>query len=132
MRKILVVALLFFLTACGDEVVIQTNELQKNTEIQQEIERKLKEDDAITRANIISVNDEWLISYQMKPLDKWDKRKHLNALKKSIEKIDSSQNSSISNDYKLFIESKKLLDVRDEKKVKKKLKELKKLMEEET
>ena len=132
MRKILVVALLFFLAACGEEVAVQTNELQQNTAIQQEIERKLKEDDAITEANIISVNDEWLISYQMKPLEKWGKKKHLNSLKKSIEKIDSSQKFSVSNDYKLFIESEKLLDVRDEKKVKDKLKELKKLMEEET
>lgn len=132
MRKILVVLLLFFLTACGDEVVIETNELDKNTTIQHQVERKLKEDDAITRANIISVNDEWLIAYEMKPLDKWNKRKHLKDLKKSIEKIDSSQNFSISNDYKLLIESKKLLDVQDEKKLKNKLKELKKLMEEET
>ena len=68
----------------------------------------------------------------MKPLEKWGKKKHLNSLKKSIEKIDSSQKFSISNDYKLFIESEKLLDVRDEKKIKDKLKELKKLMEEET
>ena len=68
MRKILVVVLLFFLTACGDEVVIQSNEQQDNAAIQQKIEQKIKEDEAITRANIVSVNDEWLISYEMKPL----------------------------------------------------------------
>ena len=132
MRKILVVALLLFLTACGDDVVIQSNEQQHNTSIQQKIEEKLKADEAITKANIISVNDEWLISYEMKPLEKWRKKKHLNSLKKEIEKIDSSQKFIISNDYKLFIESEKLLELRDDKKIKNKMKELKKLMEEET
>lgn len=132
MRKILVVALLLFLTACGDDVVIQSNEQQQNTSIQQKIEQKLKEDEAITKANIISVNDEWLISYEMKPLEKWGKKKHLNSLKKSIEEIDSTQKFTISNDYKLFIESEKLLELRDDKKIKSKMKELKKLMEEET
>ncbi len=132
MRKILVVVLLFFLTACGDEVVIQSNEQQQNTTTQQEIEKKIKEDDAITRANIVSVNDEWLISYEMKPFEKWGKQKHLKSLKKSIEKIDPSQNFIISNDYKLFIESEKLLEEKDDKEIKKRMKELKKLMEEET
>ena len=132
MRKILAVALLLFLTACGDDVVIQSNEQQHNTSIQQKIEEKLKADEAITKANIISVNDEWLISYEMKPLEKWRKKKHLNSLKKEIEKIDSSQKFIISNDYKLFIESEKLLELRDDKKIKSKMKELKKLMEEET
>ena len=132
MRKILVVALLFFLTACGDEVVIQSNEQQDNATIQQKIEQKIKEDEAITRANIISVNDEWLISYEMKPLEKWRKQKHLKALKKSIEEIDSSQKFIISNDYKLFIESEKLLKKQNDEEIKKRMKELKKLMEEET
>ena len=132
MRKILVVALLFFLTACGDEVVIQSNEQQQNSTIQKEIEKKIKEDEAITRANIVSVNDEWLISYEMKPLEKWRKQKHLKSLKKSIEEIDSSQKFIISNDYKLFIESEKLLEKQDNKEIKKRMKELKKLMEEET
>ena len=132
MRKILVVALLFFLTACGDEVVIQSNEQQQNSTIQKEIEKKIKEDKAITRANIVSVNDEWLISYEMKPLEKWRKQKHLKSLKKSIEEIDSSQKFIISNDYKLFIESEKLLKKQDDKEIKKRMKELKKLMEEET
>jgi len=132
MRKILVVALLFFLTACGDEVVIQSNEQQQNSTIQKEIEKKIKEDKAITRANIVSVNDEWLISYEMKPLEKWSKQKHLKSLKKSIEEIDSSQKFIISNDYKLFIESEKLLKKQDDKEIKKRMKELKKLMEEET
>ena len=132
MRKILVVVLLLLLTACGDEVVIQSNEQQNNKTIQQEIEQKLKDDDAITRANIISVNDEWLISYEMKPLDKWRKKKHLNSLKKSIEKLDSSQNFTISNDFKIFLESKKLLEKQDDEEIKKRIKELKKLMEEET
>lgn len=132
MRKILVVALLFFLTACGDEVVIQTNEQQQNSTIQKEIEKKIKEDKAITRANIVSVNDEWLISYEMKPLEKWSKQKHLKSLKKSIEEIDSSQKFIISNDYKLFIESEKLLKKQDDKEIEKRMKELKKLMEEET
>ena len=132
MRKILVVVLLFFLTACGNEVVIQSNEQQNNETIQQKIEKKIKEDDSITKANIISVNDEWLISYEMKPLEKWRKQKHLKSLKKSIEEIDPSQNYTISNDYKLFIESEKLLKKQDDKKIKKRMKELKKLMEEET
>ena len=132
MRKVLVVALLFFLTACGDEVVIQSNEQQQNSTIQKEIEKKIKEDEAITRANIVSVNDEWLISYEMKPLEKWRKQKHLKSLKKSIEEIDSSQKFIISNDYKLFIESEKLLEKQDNKEIKKRMKELKKLMEEET
>ena len=132
MRKILVVVLLFLLTACGDEVVIQSNEQQNNETIQKEIEQKLKEDEAITKANIISVNDEWLITYEMKPLEKWRKKKHLNALKKTIEELDSSQNFTISNDFKLFLESKKLLEKQDEEKIKKRMKELKKLMEEET
>ena len=132
MRKILVVVLLFFLAACGDEVVIQTNEQQDNKTIQQKIEQKIKEDEAITRANIVSVNNEWLISYEMKPLEKWRKQKHLKSLKKSIEEIDSSQKFIISNDYKLFIESEKLLKKQDDKEIKKRMKELKKLMEEET
>ena len=132
MRKILVVATLFLLTACGDEVVIQSNEQQNNKTLQKEIEQKLKEDEAITKANIISVNDEWLITYEMNPLEKWRKKKHLNSLKKSIEELDSSQKFTISNDFKLFLESEKLLEKRDEKKIKKRMKELKKLMEEET
>lgn len=132
MRKILVVALLLLLTACGDEVVIQSNEQQNNETIQKEIEQKLMEDEAITKANIISVNDEWLITYEMKPLEKWRKKKHLNSLKKSIEKLDSSQNFTISNDFKLFLESKKLLEKKDDEEIKKRMKELKKLMEEET
>ncbi len=132
MRKILVVATLFLLTACGDEVVIKSNEQQNNKTLQKEIEQKLMEDEAITKANIISVNDEWLITYEMNPLEKWGKKKHLNSLKKSIEKLDSSQKFTISNDFKLFLESEKLLEKQDEKKIKKKMKELKKLMEEET
>ena len=132
MRKILVVVLLFLLTACGNEVVIQSNEQQNNKTIQKEIEQKLMEDEAITKANIISVNDEWLITYEMKPLEKWRKKKHLNSLKKSIEKLDSSQNFTISNDFKLFLESKKLLKKQDDEEIKKRMKELKKLMEEET
>ena len=76
MRKILVVVLLFLLTACGNEVVIQSNEQQNNKTIEQVIEQKLKEDEAITKANIISVNNEWLITYEMKPLEKWRKKKH--------------------------------------------------------
>ena len=68
----------------------------------------------------------------MKPLEKWRKQKHLKSLKKSIEEIDSSQKFIISNDYKLFIESEKLLKKQDDKEIKKRMKELKKLMEEET
>ena len=65
-------------------------------------------------------------------VEKWRKKKHLNSLKKSIEKLDKSQNFTISNDYKLFLESKKLLKKRDDEEIKKRMKELKKLMEEET
>lgn len=130
--KRLLWASIFLLVGCSDASVKNIS-FDAEVPMIQEVSRYLENDDGITEAIIIATPDEWLVTYQVNARHRWSKKKHEQDVKDSLTKIIDANSVTVSNDFKLFYESKKLMnnEVTPEK-VKEKLKELKELKEEQT
>ena len=132
MRKGWLLIGILLLAGCGEreKVMMYPNEgdEQKAKEIQQLIEKA----DEVDQANVLLLQNELFVSLQLKPFDKWKKQKHEKKWKEKLEKRFPNETVHVSTDYKLFWESKKLMEEKNQQKVLDKLHKLKKLAKEET
>lgn len=133
MRKaFMALSLLFILAGCNDREKVATYSMTDNVQNQQEVEKLLKEDDAIEQANLLVFEDELFVAMQLKPFKKWNSEKIEKDWKKKLEDKFSDSKVNVSSDFKMFWESTKLMEENNQKKMLKELHELKKLAKEET
>lgn len=131
--KRLLICLLFLLVGCSEEQELKVFNEEVDTEKSEQILKLIEDEEKIEKANIVSAKDEWLVAVQLKQWKKLDKKKFESSFKKELEKIIPSDQLIFSTDFKLYHESKKLIKEKyDNKRLKKELDELKKLIKEET
>ena len=125
--------LIFLLAGCNTTSDVSVRRLDENKLQVDEIENILESDNSIEKANMIVLDDEIFIAVQMKPWLKLKKSKQEKKILKKLKKVKSVEKITVSNDFKLYWESKKLMkkDV-TEKEAKKEIAHLKKLKKEET
>lgn len=131
-KAFMALSLLLILAGCNDREKVVTYEPTDNVQNQQEIEKLLKEDNAIEQANLLVIEDELFVAMQLKPFEKWNRKKIEQEWKKKLEDKFSDSKVNVSADFKMFWESTKLIDEKDQKKMLKELHALKKLAKEET
>lgn len=131
-KALMTLSLLLILAGCNDREKVVTYELTDNVQNQQEIKKLLKEDHAIEQANLLVIEDELFVAMQLKPLKKWNREKIEQDWKKKLEDKFSDSKVNVSADFKMFWESTKLMEEKDQKKMLKELHALKKLAKEET
>lgn len=131
-KAFMALSLLLILAGCNDREKVVTYELTDNVQNQQEIEKLLKEDNTIEQANLLVIEDELFVAMQLKPFKKWNRKKIEQDWKKKLEDKFSDSKVNVSADFKMFWESTKLIDEKDQKKMLKELHALKKLAKEET
>lgn len=131
-KAFMALSLLLILAGCNDREKVVTYELTDNVQNQKEIEKLLKEDDAIEQANLLVIEDELFVAMQLKPFEKWNRQKIEQDWKKKLEDKFSDSKVNVSADFKMFWESAKLMEEKDQKKMLKELHALKKLAKEET
>ena len=133
MRKWLAgMSLLLFLTGCTEREKISTYTMTDNTQQQQEVEQLFENDSEIEQVNIVVIENELFVAMQLKPMKKWNRQKIEERWQKKLEKQFSTSIVSISADFKMFWESSKLMEEKDQQKMLKELQHLKKLSKEET
>jgi type IV pilus biogenesis protein CpaD/CtpE len=131
--KRLLVCLLFLLVGCSEEQELKVFHKEADTEKSEQILKLIEDEEKIEKVNVVSVQDEWLVAVQMKQWLKFNKKEFESSFKKDLEKIIPSDKLIFSTDFKLYHESTKLIKEKyDNKRLKKELDQLKKLMEEET
>lgn len=135
MKKWFVLLVIFILVGCnnGKNDFMTTNSKEKYQEQQQEIEQILKEDQHIKRVTTVITKDAAIVGIEVKPFSKWNKQKYEKKWEKEIKKALPERNVVVSTDLKLIMETDKLAKKQlSEKKLNKKIKELKKLKKEQT
>lgn len=133
MRKaFMALSLLLLLAGCNDREKVLTYAMTDNVQNQQEVEKLLEADSAIEQANILVIEDELFVAMQLKPMEKWNRQKIEQDWQKKLEKQFSDSTVNVSADFKMFWESTKLMEEKDQQKMMKELSQLKKLAKEET
>ncbi len=120
------------LVGCNDREKVVMYPDTNDEQVSKEIRELLEEAKAIEEANVVFLQDELFVAMQLKPFEKWKKQKYEKDWKKKLEKRFPNEKVHVSTDFKLFWESKKLMDVKNHEKVLEKIKKLKKLAKEET
>ena len=120
-----------FLFGCSGE---QTVEVKNTVDHQSEIDVKevIQNSNEVYAGNVIFVDDQLLVAVQAKPWLDYKKKKIEKRLKEQIEEKVPNIEVFVSADYKLYWETQKLLEQKDEKKVSDEVEKLKKLAKEET
>ena len=133
MRKALLgVSLILILTGCGDREKVVTYSKTDNTQYQHEVEKLFEKDSEIEQVNIVVIENELFVAMQLKPLQKWNRQKIEDRWQKKLEKQFAGSTVNVSADFKMFWESTKLMEEKDQKKMLKEIQHLKKLSKEET
>ena len=133
MRKALLgISLIVILTGCGDREKVVTYSKTDNTQHQQEVEKLFEKDSEIEQVNIVVIENELFVAMQLKPLQKWNRKKIEDRWQKKLEKEFEGSTVNVSADFKMFWESTKLMEEKDQKKMMEELQHLKKLSKEET
>ena len=133
MRKALLgISLVLILTGCGDREKVMTYSKTDNTQHQHEVEKLFEKDSDIEQVNIVVIENEIFVAMQLKPLKKWNRQKIEDRWQKKLEKQYEGSTVNVSADFKMFWESSKLMEEKDQKKMMEELKHLKKLAKEET
>ncbi|MEK3764775.1 YhcN/YlaJ family sporulation lipoprotein [Solibacillus sp. FSL K6-4121] len=133
MRKALLgISLVLILTGCGDREKVMTYSKTDDTQHQHEVEKLFEKDSDIEQVNIVVIENEIFVAMQLKPLKKWNRQKIEDRWQKKLEKQYEGSTVNVSADFKMFWESSKLMEEKDQKKMMEELKHLKKLAKEET
>ena len=133
MRKALLgISLVLILTGCGDREKVMTYSKTDNTQHQQEVEKLFEKDSDIEQVNIVVIENEIFVAMQLKPLKKWNRQKIEDRWQKKLEKQYEGSTVNVSADFKMFWESSKLMEEKNQKKMMEELQHLKKLAKEET
>lgn len=133
MRKALLgISLVLILTGCGDREKVITYSKTDDTQHQHEVEKLFEKDSDIEQVNIVVIENEIFVAMQLKPLKKWNRQKIEDRWQKKLEKQYEGSTVNVSADFKMFWESSKLMEEKDQKKMMEELKHLKKLAKEET
>lgn len=133
MRKALLgISLVLILTGCGDREKVMTYSKTDNTQHQQEVEKLFEKDSDIEQVNILVIENEIFVAMQLKPLKKWNRQKIEDRWQKKLEKQYEGSTVNVSADFKMFWESSKLMEEKNQKKMMEELQHLKKLAKEET
>jgi len=122
--------LLFFLMGCNDEKTLEVN--TTSGQEAEEVTTILENEEEIYSGRAIFVEDQLLVAVQAKPWLDYKKTKIEKNLKKKLEERFPEYDITVSSDYKLYWEAKKLLDEENSEIVKEKVEKLKKLKKEET
>ena len=131
--KRLLICVLFLLVGCSEKQELNVLNNESDAEKGEQVLKLIEDEEKIEKANIVSLQDEWLVAVQMKQWLKFNKKEFESSFKKDLEKIIPSDKLIFSTDFKLYHESTKLIKEKyDNKRLKKELDQLKKLMEEET
>ncbi|MEG0383491.1 MAG: YhcN/YlaJ family sporulation lipoprotein [Solibacillus sp.] len=133
MRKWFVVACFaLLLVGCGEREKVFVYQSVNDEKNKQEIQHLLKEAKGIDEANVIFLNDELVVAMQVKPWEKWHRKKVEEKWKSKFEEKFTNLNVTVSTDFKLFWETSKITEEQDQQAVHEKIQHLKKLAKEET
>ena len=132
MKKGLLLIGILLLAGCGERDKVMMYPNQGDEQQAKEIQKVLEKADEIEKANVLFLQNELFVSIQLKPFDKWNKKKHEKKWKEKLEKDFPNETVHVSTDFKLFWESTKLLEEKNQQKVMDEIQKLKKLAKEET
>ena len=132
MRKGWLLIGILLLAGCGERDKVMMYPNSGDEQEVKEIQQILEEADEIEQANVVFVQNELFVSLQLKPFDKWKKQKHEKQWKEKLEKKFPNETVEVSTDFKLFWETTKLMEEKNQQKVLDELHKLKKLAKEET
>lgn len=132
MRKGWLLIGLLLLAGCGEREKVMMYPNSSDEQEAKGIKQTLEKADEIEKANVVFLQNELFVSLQLKPFDKWNKQKHEKEWKEKLEKEFPNETVHVSSDFKLFWESTKLMEEKDQQKVLDEVQKLKKLIKEET
>jgi len=127
----LVLACILVLSGCNsvDKKVIINN----NSDIsEKDVEELFINDHRVTNAVAVITDKDILAGVTVRTFSRFKKTKIEKELKEKIENLHSELNIIVSADQKVIMETKKMMDENDEKKLGKSIKKLKSLIKEET
>lgn len=133
MRKWFVVTcFVLLLVGCGEREKISVYQSVNDENNKQEIQRLLEEANEIDEANVIFLKDELVVAMQVKPWEKWRRKKVEDRWEKKLEEEFANLKVTVSSDFKLFWETSKIMKESDQQTVHDEIQSLKKLAKEET
>lgn len=133
MRKWIVIACFaLLLVGCSEREKVFVYQPVNDEKNKQEIQHLLKEANEIDEVNVVFLNDELVVAMQVKPWEKWRRKKVEESWKKKLEEKFANLNVTVSTDFKIFWETSKITDQQDQQAVHEKIQHLKKLAKEET
>lgn len=133
MRKWIVVAcFVLLLVGCGEREKVFVYQSVNDEKNKQEIQHLLKEASEIDEANVIFLNDELVVALQVKPWEKWRRKKVEENWGKKLEENFANLKVTVSTDFKVFWETSKIMQESDQQTVHDEIQSLKKLAKEET
>lgn len=124
--------LILLVAGCSEKSQVETYTNTNDDKLQSEVAQLFKDDDQIEHANVLLVDNEIFVALQLKPFTKWNKQKIEQKWQEKIEKQFKENAVLVSTDFKLYYESSKLLEEKNQQKVQEKLADLKRLAKEET
>lgn len=121
-----------FLFGCSNEKTIKVLDMSEDEEKRIEVEEMMKNTEEVYNGTAILVDEELLVAIQVKPWLGYKEQKVEKKLQKQLEEQYPNLKILVSSDFKMYWESQKLLEEKDQQKVNKEVKSLKKLAKEET
>ncbi|WP_438316342.1 hypothetical protein [Sporosarcina sp. FA9] len=108
-------------------------QINNNTDIsEKDVEEIFINDPRLTNVVAVFNEKDILAGVTVRTFSRFKKKKIEKELKEKIEKLHSELNIIVSADQKIIMETKKMIDQTDEKKLKNSIKKLKSLIKEET
>lgn len=127
----LLIIIVFLLLGCSNvknDIRVQNN----SSEDPVKIKELLTKDERIKSAAVLFHERELLTAVRMKTFSRFSKRKIGKELEKKLKEYYPELNVTVSVDNKILMEMNKLMDMKKQEKVSKKIKKLKSLIKEET
>lgn len=123
----------FFLVGCSsNEQTIRVHDNFETQGRQAEVAEIIKETDEVYNGIALFAEDELLVSLQVKPWLAYKKTKIEEKIQKQFEEQYPDKKVLVSTDFKLYWESQKMLEEKDEEKITNEIQKLKDLAKEET
>ncbi|MFD1929133.1 hypothetical protein ACFSFY_13905 [Sporosarcina siberiensis] len=127
----IIISVILLLTGCNS---VEKKVLINNTSAisEKEVEELFLKDPRLTNVVAVFNDKDILAGVTVKTFSRFKKAKIEKELKEKIENLHSELNIIVSADLKIIMETRKMMDEKDEKKLKKNINELKSLIKEET
>lgn len=133
MRKwFIILSFALLVAGCGEREAVLVYQSVNDEQNKKDLQQLLRDDSEVDEANVIFLNDELLVSMQVKPWEKWNRKKVEKRWKDKLEGKYPNMLVTVSTDFKIFWETSKLVEEKNQQTIHDDLQNLKELAKEET